>query len=124
MRTSRRSPRLRPADDRLSRRAGPDPGPAPRFRRTRPTGRDAETTAQLATARLQITALRSTYQQKLADQKAAEETLTYQQREFDRQRQLAATGVASRQMFDQTQMALDVARQKLVATQHDLGNIL
>src|SRR5882724_4689116 len=77
-----------------------------------------ETTAQLATARLQITALRSTFQQKLADQKAAEETLTYQQREFDRQRQLAATGVVSRQMFDQTQMALDVARQKLVATQH------
>jgi membrane fusion protein (multidrug efflux system) len=83
-----------------------------------------ETTAQLAAARLQITALRSTYQQKLADQKAAEETVTYQQREFERQRQLAATGVASRQMFDQTQMALDVARQKLVATQHDLGNIL
>jgi membrane fusion protein (multidrug efflux system) len=83
-----------------------------------------ETTAQLAAARLQLAALRSTYQQKLADQKAAEETLLYQQREYERQRQLAATGVASRQAFDQTQMALDVARQKLAATQHDLGAIL
>jgi membrane fusion protein (multidrug efflux system) len=83
-----------------------------------------DATAQLAAARLQITALKSTYQQKLADLKAAEENLTYQQREYDRQRQLAASGVASRQVFDQTQMALDVGRQKVNSAQHDVGNVL
>src|SRR5436190_19847948 len=44
-----------------------------------------EATAQLGSARLQIEALKSTYRQKVADSKAAEETFTYQQREFERQ---------------------------------------
>jgi membrane fusion protein (multidrug efflux system) len=83
-----------------------------------------EATAQLASARLQIEALKSTYRQKVADSKGAEETYTYQQREFERQRQLAASGVASRSQFDQTSMALDVARQKLESTRHDIGSIL
>ena len=83
-----------------------------------------EATAQLAAARLQVQALKSTYQQKVSDAAAAQETVTYQQREFERQKQLATSGIATRSQFDQTTMALDVARQKLASAQHDIGNVL
>jgi membrane fusion protein (multidrug efflux system) len=83
-----------------------------------------EATAQLATARLQVQALKATYRQKLSDVAAAEDTLAYQQREYDRQRQLAASGVASRATFDQVQNALQMARQKVASTQADLANTL
>lgn len=83
-----------------------------------------DATAQLAAARLQVRALQATYGQKLADAKAAEETLGYQQREHDRQRQLAASGVAARSTFDQVHNAVQVARQKVVSAQSDLANAL
>jgi len=83
-----------------------------------------EAKAMLASARLQVEALKATYAQKLADAKAAEDTLAYQQREFDRQRQLAASGVASRQTYDQTQNALQTASQKVISTKADVANAL
>jgi membrane fusion protein, multidrug efflux system len=83
-----------------------------------------EAKATLAAARLQVEALKATYRQKLADAKGAEDTLEYQQREFDRQRQLAASGVAARSTFDQVQNALQVARQKVASTQSDVANTL
>jgi len=83
-----------------------------------------EATAMLGSARLQVEALKATYRLKSADAKAAEDTLAYQQREFERQRQLAVNGTASRQAFDQAQNALQVAQQKVVSTQSDIANIL
>jgi membrane fusion protein, multidrug efflux system len=80
--------------------------------------------AQLAAARLKVEALKATYSQKAADAKAAEDTLAYQQREYDRQRQLLSTGFASRQAYDQAQNALQVARQKAASAQSDLANIV
>jgi membrane fusion protein (multidrug efflux system) len=83
-----------------------------------------DATAQLAAARLQVTALKATYRQKSADSAGAEETLAYQTREFERQRQLASSGVASRAVFDQVQNAVAVARQRVASTQSDIANIL
>ena len=83
-----------------------------------------EAKAALATAKLQVKAMQATYNQKLADLKAAEETLAYQQREYDRQRQLLANGNAPRSTFDQVQNAMQVARQKVVSAQSDLANML
>ncbi len=83
-----------------------------------------DATAQLGSARLQVEALKATYRLKVADAKGAEETLAYQQREYERQRQLASSGVASRSTFDQVQNAMEVARQKVASTQSDLANIL
>jgi membrane fusion protein (multidrug efflux system) len=83
-----------------------------------------ETKAQLAAAKLQVEALKATYRQKLAEAQGAQDTLEYQQREFERQRQLAAHGVAARSTFDQVQNALQMARQKVAATQSDLANAL
>jgi membrane fusion protein (multidrug efflux system) len=80
--------------------------------------------AALAAAKLQVQALRATYNQKAADLKAAEDTLAYQQREYDRQRQLAASGVAARATFDQVQNSMQVANQKVASAQSDLANML
>jgi membrane fusion protein (multidrug efflux system) len=80
--------------------------------------------AELAAARLQVNALKATYRQKLADEQGAEDTLAYQQREYDRQKRLVGSGVASQAQFDQAQNGLEVARQHVAATQHDIGNTL
>jgi len=83
-----------------------------------------EAQAMLAAAKLQVEALKATYRLKVADAKAAEDTLAYQQREYDRQRQLVASGAASRQAYDQTQNATQMAQQKVISTQSDIANIL
>jgi len=84
----------------------------------------ADATAQLGMARLQVEALKATYQQKLADSKGAQETLDYAQREYDRQKKLLGSGVASQSQFDLASNALEVARQKVASMQHDIGNVL
>jgi membrane fusion protein, multidrug efflux system len=83
-----------------------------------------EAKAALASARLNVKAMQATYNQKLADLKAAEETLAYQQREHDRQRQLVVNGNAARSTFDQVQNAMQVAHQKVMSAQSDLANML
>ena len=84
----------------------------------------ADAEAQLGVARLQIEALKATYQQKVSDAKGAEETLDYQQHEYDRQKKLLGSGVSSQAQFDQTSNALEVARQRLASTRHDIGSVL
>jgi membrane fusion protein (multidrug efflux system) len=69
--------------------------------------------AMLASARLQIEALKATYRQKQAELRSAEDSLTYQQREFERQRQLATSGVAARSTYDQVQNNLQTAQHKV-----------
>src|SRR5438067_2588836 len=83
-----------------------------------------EAKAMLAAARLQIEAMKATYRQKLAELRAAQDTLIYQQREFERQRQLAASGVAARATYDQVQNAQQQAEHKVTSTQSDANNIL
>ena len=80
--------------------------------------------AQLASARLQVEGLRATYRQQLANLKAAQDTLAYQQHEFDRQQQLLAAHVGSQQQFDQARHALDSARQQAAAAQQQSGTVL
>ncbi len=80
--------------------------------------------AQLGIARLQVAALKATYQQKVAENKSAQETLDYSQREYDRQKKLLGSGVASQAQFDQASNALEVARQRVVSSQQDIENTL
>jgi membrane fusion protein (multidrug efflux system) len=84
----------------------------------------ADAKGQLGMARLQVEALKATYQQKLADNRGAQETLDYSQREYDRQKKLLASGVASQAQFDQGSNALEVARQRVASTQQDIGSVL
>ncbi len=80
--------------------------------------------AQLAAVRLQIEGLRATYRQRLADLAAAEDTLAYQQREFDRQKHLLETHVTSDAAFDQAQNRLVTARQQVASIQQQIANVL
>ncbi len=87
---------------------------------------DAE--AQLSNAQLQIQALKATYQQRVADQQAANDALTYQQREYARQQKLAAEGITSKSQLDKTHNALNqaisdaaAAQQQTATVLHDLG---
>jgi membrane fusion protein, multidrug efflux system len=83
-----------------------------------------EAKAQLAAQRLQVEAMKSTYRQKLADGKAMEATVAYQQREFERQKRLLASGTASTQQYEQANQAYDNGRQQFAAKQHDIANAL
>ena len=83
-----------------------------------------EARAQLAATRLQIEAMKATYRQKLADAKATEATVAYQQRELERQKRLLASGTASQQQYEQATQAYDTGRQQLVAKQNDILNTL
>jgi membrane fusion protein, multidrug efflux system len=80
-----------------------------------------EAKAQLATVRYQIHALKATYHQKRADARAAQATLDYQEREFERQKRLLASGTASQQQFDQARQAYENGRQQLASKQQDVA---
>jgi len=80
--------------------------------------------AALAASKLQVEALKATYRQKQADIKAAQDTLDYRQREFDRQQQMLASHVTSQAKFDEAKNDLDIARQALASNQQQLGNVL
>lgn len=80
--------------------------------------------AQLASTRLEVDGLRAAYRQKLADLKAAQDTLAYQEHEFARQQQLLAQHVTSQAKFDEARHNLDNARQQLAATQEQIANTL
>lgn len=76
---------------------------------------EREAEARLAAARLQITAMKASYRQKLADLKSAESTLAYQQREYDRQKTLAQSGISSQAQLDKASQLLETAEQELAA---------
>jgi len=79
--------------------------------------------AKLASARLQIDALKATYLQRQADVQGAKDTLAYQQHEFERQQKLAHEGISSQAQLDQARHALDTARQQVNAVQQQRENI-
>jgi len=73
----------------------------------------AEATAALASARLQVEQLRSAYQQALTGQKAATDDLDFNQKAFDREKDLVGKGVASQAAYDQSENNLHSAQQAL-----------
>src|SRR5262249_10864763 len=79
---------------------------------------------QLANARLQVDALRATYRQHAADLAAAQDTLAYQQREYDRQKRLLDAHVTSQSAFDQAQNRWTTARQQVTSIEQRIANVL
>ena len=79
--------------------------------------------AKLASARLQIAALKATYLQRQADVQAAKDTLTYQQHEFERQKKLAGQGISSQAQLDLARHALVNAEQQVNAAEQQRENI-
>jgi membrane fusion protein, multidrug efflux system len=83
-----------------------------------------EAKAQLAAIRLQVEAMKATYQQKKADAAANEATLLYQQRDLERQQRLLATGAASQAQYDQSNHAYKIAREQLASKEQDVASTL
>jgi membrane fusion protein (multidrug efflux system) len=84
--------------------------------------------ANLTNVKSQIEALRANYLEKAAMLKNAEETVQFQQREYNRQTNLRSSGVASeqkvdeaRRAYDNAQRQTDVVRQQMAAIQAQLG---
>jgi membrane fusion protein, multidrug efflux system len=80
--------------------------------------------AMLAAARLQVEGYRATYREKLSDLKAAQDTLAYQQTEFDRQQRLFGEHLSSQATLDAAHHTLDVARQQVASVQQQIANTL
>jgi membrane fusion protein (multidrug efflux system) len=80
--------------------------------------------AQLINARLQVEALKATYQQRVANVKQAQDTLAYQQEEYNRQKKLAASGISSQIQLENTTNAFQNANQQFLAAQHQMANVL
>ena len=72
---------------------------------------DAE--AKLASTRLQIASLKSSYRQRQVELHSARDSLAYAQRQFDRNKRLLASGIASQAQFDQASNGLDLGHQQV-----------
>jgi membrane fusion protein (multidrug efflux system) len=81
----------------------------------------SDAAAHLADMRLQIESLKSTYRQRLVELRAARDTQSYAQQQYDRQTRLLASGIASQAQFDQAAHALDAARQQVANVQQQIG---
>ncbi len=84
----------------------------------------AEAKAQLAAVRLQVEAMKATYRQKLAEARAAEATVAYEKADFERQKQLLASGTASKQQYDRANQLLQTDSAQLVSKEQDVANTL
>ncbi len=72
---------------------------------------DAE--AKLASTRLQVASLKSTYRQRQVELQSARDSLAYAQRQFDRNKRLLTSGIASQAQFDQASNGLDIGHQQV-----------
>ncbi|GIX11987.1 HlyD family secretion protein [Elioraea sp.] len=73
--------------------------------------------ARLEGVRNELTTLRATYREKLAELDQARTDLVFHEAQFRRQQDLAARGVAAQAAFDQARRDLDAARARLVITE-------
>ena len=80
--------------------------------------------AQLANARLQVEGLRASYRQRQAELASAQDTLNYQQREFDRQQKLLSAGITTQANYDQARNRFATARQQVASVQQQLAAVL
>lgn len=83
-----------------------------------------EAQARLASARLEVEALKATYRQRLADRASAQATLDYQSSELERQQSLLEPGISSRAQVEKAQVARDAARQQLEAAREQITAVL
>src|ERR1700726_1866326 len=81
----------------------------------------SDAAAHVADTRLQIESLKSTYRQRQVELRAARDTQTYAQQQYDRQSRLLASGIASQAQYDQAAHALDAARQQVANVQQQIG---
>jgi membrane fusion protein (multidrug efflux system) len=84
----------------------------------------SEAEAGLASARLQITALKSTYRQRQTEVKAARQTLAYEQQQYDRNTRLLSSGIVSHAQFDAASHALEAAHQQVAGAEQQVDAVM
>jgi membrane fusion protein, multidrug efflux system len=82
-----------------------------------------EAQARLASARLEVEGLQATYRERQAQLAASEDTLAYQQREYERQNGLLASGISSQVQVNQLRHALDSASQARNSARAELAAV-
>lgn len=80
--------------------------------------------ARLASARLQVDALRASYGKALADVRTARTQSGFADKELERQKNLFDAGIISRQQLDEAQNAANVASRNLAAAGESLSTAL
>ena len=80
--------------------------------------------AKLASSRLTVLAGKATYRQHLASVRSAQDTVSYREKEYQRQQKLLVTGIASQAQYDGAQHALDNAQQQAASTQQQAASVL
>jgi membrane fusion protein, multidrug efflux system len=81
-----------------------------------------QTEARLSSARLQINELKATYRQQVAELQSANATADFDEREYARRKALVADSWTPREIFDQADMTLKVARQHVVSSVQQIAN--
>ena len=84
----------------------------------------ARANAALAGARAQVESMKAGYKQRLAEVKAAQDSLTYLKGEAVRQKALVAAGTSTQSQAAQAQDAANQAQQKLASAQQDAAAAL
>jgi membrane fusion protein (multidrug efflux system) len=78
--------------------------------------------ARLASARLQIGGLKVTYRQQQAELQSAEDTAAFDEREYGRKKALVANDFTPREVYDQTETNLKVAREHVASIEQQIAN--
>jgi membrane fusion protein (multidrug efflux system) len=78
--------------------------------------------ARLASARLEIDALKATYRQQQAELQSAKDSAAYDEREYERKKALVANDFTPREVYDQTETVLKVARQHIASIEQQIAN--
>jgi membrane fusion protein, multidrug efflux system len=80
--------------------------------------------ARLASARLQIDGLKATYRQQQAELQSARDSAAYDQRDYERKKALVANDFTPREVYDQTETKLKVARQHVASIEQQIANTI
>jgi membrane fusion protein (multidrug efflux system) len=78
--------------------------------------------ARLASARLQVQALKATYRQQLAQVRSAKESAEFDGKEYDRKKALLASDFTSRSSYERADADVKVSRQQIAAAQQAVAN--
>jgi membrane fusion protein (multidrug efflux system) len=78
--------------------------------------------ARLATARLQVNELKATYRQQVAELQSASATVDFDVREYARRKALVTDGWTPREVFDEADTTLRVARQRVASDAQQIAN--
>ena len=80
--------------------------------------------ARLNSARLQIGGLKATYRQQLAELQSAKDSAAFDEREYERKKALVANDFTPREVYDQVETNLKVARQHVASIEQQIASTI